>query len=776
MSRASRTRLLAATLVAATFAARRGEAQSCNGTSDCSLSSSSGAIEECCCPSPSLPGDHGSCTITKVCDYPIIYPGCCCADYYSGCTSCDDWTDLNVACPPPGPGGSCGGGCGDGICQPGETAASCPADCCRQIAEPNVVRGLDDTTGYQAHFTRGGWDLVSFQCDTRASGKAPLSADWASPPCQIRIDGGYLAQIPNTPTQYCWSDGVEGVVYSQTENGYQTSPPDDTTLVIVDGVPQIQSHTGGWAVTFRDEDTGAANTYTDQAGNVGWRRGQTRFTREDGEWNSVWRDNVTWSSDTSIPGWQPLLFAGHETTGGNGSGGFIPANVSATSIALHIDGAAPGTLTLAQVPSQYGGPSNGIAVSIAYDGSSSVARSFFDVLASDGQAYSWSQNGGIGETLTDSDGFSPYAGKWNTVVMAANATPPDASNGWADPPVAVVGKYPLDVDGLTWRRNGVVDLQLGTDAKGNTNAVTEGGGTAWSGTIDDRQRLTHETVVEAGTQTASEEVVWNPQNGLLASATVVSPASTVAYVASYAGASETPMSVELDVNGQLAEKSVPVVGAASSGFPYLKSETDTLAADAFGGAQPQTATFGFTYPSAGQVQIDESAHNIHVTVSDYADGRLNKVVASSPWVSSLTETLAYGSGYTKELDTQSQVTGGPSLQTTSTMTEGASAITISDNLMLADGASISANSSATWDGQMGFKASASSTELGVAQSVTGTTTGPLAWSEHESLALGNDSGDASGASCTLDASSKLVCMQDESEDGDAVSGADTEQP
>lgn len=705
---------------------------------------------------------------------------CACADPSSCTTGLEPCCVVQLSCFSPFP-ITCGHAqpvCGNGKCERGENAASCPTDCCTEKPEHNVVRGLDTVTGNQAHLARGSWDLLSFECDTRGGPGTTFTDSWTEPPCKVRVDGGYLGQIPSTdgsPTQYCWSDGYEGVVYTQTQNGYKTSPADDTALVFVDGKPQIQNHTEGWAVTFADQDSGKANTYTDKLGNSGWLRGQTKLVREDGEWNAVWRDNVTWHQDATIPGWSPLQFARHETSAGIQTEGFSPGNVSGTQFSIHRVGATSSMLTVSQVPSQYDGQANGIEISVSYDGSSVVENAFFDVASSDGYAYTWNQNTRLGERITETDGTSLYSGQWNTLVLAANAVPPSDGNAWSGPAVAVVGKYPLTANGLSWSRNGVVELQFSTDAMGNTNSVTSEDGRSWTGTFDELQRVKNETISEGGTQTLSHDVKWNATNGLVDSDTATSLGNTVAWTPTYTGARETPDRVQITLNGLVVSSAVPTFTTSDVGFPVIQKEVDTVGVDAFGGTQPETASFVYGYPGAGQLQVDEATLGIHVTATDYPDGRLQKVSASTPWVSSTSGTLSYGGGgYLASFDGDAQLKGGPQLSESSTAGAGVLVGKSSQALSIGGVSVVSISDTATWDGHAGFDDQATRTDLLLTSNEGNTSSDPLAWSATDSATSSDKMSVASSLSCSMNAGYHVMCMANETEDGDKLAGSEAE--
>jgi len=688
-----------------------------------------------------------------------------------------------------GNGGNGGGGnggngmnavCGDGQCTPGEGPASCPADCgCALAVEHGVVGGMDVATGKQAHFWRGGEDLVDFECATRGSGGVALSSTWSSSPCVIRINGGFMTELPGATPSYCWSDGTTGVLYAKGANGYQPSPPDGTILVVNNGVPEVQNHLEGWDVTFSDEKTGSANTYTDAAGKPAWRRGATRFVRADGSWNSAWSDNVTWNSDPGLPAWSPLQYAGHTSTPGIGTGGFSAADVSTAGVKLHFDGDAPGTLSIQQVAGKNGG-ANGLLVSIAYDavpGSATMAveTSYYDVVFSDGSAYSWNANTGIGEYLSDTDGASVYAGPSNTVLLAAAAQPPGAGNGWADPMIEQRGRFPLDAKGLTWSRNGQFVLSLGTDGKSNVAAVAAEGGTAWAGELDDLRRIKHSALSEGKTAVFTEDVVWDPGNGHKDSDTIASLGGTRVYTAKFDAGSEVPKTITTTANGMPTASVTPTFATADSGFPYLKDATYTTnTADAFGSNQPQSARFVFSFPSAGVVNIDESTRNVHLTYNLDGSGQMQSLTGSSPWVASAATTVGYAAGNVSSVKTTAQPTGGSSATVAITASLSALAASVERALTVGGAAIAGASASATWDGKNGLSLSILGNYFGLTASATASRAGATLTQKTDLSAPGMSAASSSGTT-TTDASGKTTTTGSDTDDGDKATTSGSQQ-
>lgn len=678
-----------------------------------------------------------------------------------------------------GPSGMNGGGgnggngmnavCGDGQCMLGEGPASCPADCgCALAVEHGVVGGMDVATGKQAHFWRGGEDLVDFECATRGSGG-----------CVIRINGGFMTQMPGATPSYCWSDGVTGVLYTKGAGGYQTSPSDGTILLVNNGVPEVQNHLEGWDVTFSDEKTGSANTYTDAAGNTGWRRGATRFVRADGSWNTTWSDNVTWNSDPGLPAWSPLQYAGHTSTPGIGTGGFSAANVSATGVKLHFDGAAPGTLSIDQVAGN-GGGANGLAVSIAYDATPSsttatVETSYYDVALSDGSAYSWNANTGIGEYISDTDGTSVYAGPSNTVLFAAGAQPPGAGNGWADPTIEQRGRFPLDAKGLTWSRNGQVVLSLGSDGKSNIAAVSAEGGSAWTGELDDLRRIKHSALTEGKTAVFTEDVVWDPGNGHKDSDTITSLGGTRVYTAKFADGSEVPETITTTSNGMPTASVTPTFATADSGFPYMKDATYTTnTADAFGSNQPQSAKFVFSFPSAGVVNIDENTRNVHLAYKLDASGQMQSLTGSSPWVASASTTVGYAAGNVSSVKATAQPAGGSSATVAMSASLSALAASVSRALTVGGVAIAGASASATWDGDNGLSLSILGNHLGLTSSATASRAGASLTQQTSLHAPGTSAASSSGTT-TAGAGGMTTTTGSATDDGDTTTTSGSEK-
>jgi len=672
-----------------------------------------------------------------------------------------------------------GGMCGNGTCDPGEGPASCPGDCgCAAVTEHGIIGGIDTASGVQAHFWRGGEDVVEFVCPTRGPAGVAITSTWSSGPCLIRINGGFLTTIPGATTSYCWSDGVSGVSYTSGANGYQTSPPDGTVLTLAGGVPQIENRVEGWAVTFSDQTTGAANVYTDMAGNPAWHRGQTKFVNDDGSWNGTWIDNMTWSTDPSMPGWTPLAYGGHTTTAGVGTDGFVAGNLTATTLSLHFATESPGTVSISQVPSQAGGNANGLAVTVTYDGAGPTALTdvtYYDVRASDGNSYSWNQQSRVGEYLTDTPGTDVYSGTFNSAVMAEMAVPPSATNGWADPGVTQTGKYPLSANGMKWSRNQKTLLGFGSDAQGNLDEVDADDGYVWKATFDGRRRLKNATETVAGTQTEAETIDWDPNVGRVATETVTSFGSTTQFAADYSKGGETPGSVTLKRNGQVVSSVVPMFTTAANGYPVLQNEKLTINEDDFGGNQAQSATFVFTYPQANQVNIDESGHNVHLRVTEYADGRFKSISGSSPWLASGSASVTYGPGGVPASEAVSaQAPGGPTQATSATLSLKPQGLTVGSSVTYGATKLGTSSNSLTWDGGSSWTAQRSGSYLGLSTTSTVTLPTPLGQTSNSTLTGPAMLAGATKRSCSIDASHKVACTSTTSADGDAVAGTQTE--